>query len=643
MLRSSYSVFAVLFCTVAVAQNTTEVEHQPANSSVVTVTATPLPVETTPASITVLGRDFIASSHAANAAELLREAPFVQFSQTGGAGGLSTVTIRGGKPNFTLVMIDGIPVNDLTNLLGGSFDLSTLALDNIDHIEIIRGPLSSIYGSDAIGGVINIISRRGTKTTSLDFSGELGNFFQREAQLGFSGTYSRFEYSLAGSCLRIGEQITDDAYGLGNVALHSDVTLTKTQLLELTARYDNKQSAGFPSNGGGPEFSILRTPQADHSSQMILGISYKGQFRPWWMYSVDADRFVSGERNFTPAILDQIPPSFQSIPSSSSNNEFTRNRVGAASQFRLPSHLLLNLASTLRHEQGDVSAVLNETIPASFHLRRTILQAGPELLYTSSSLTATAAVGFDKSSGLGVEVSPSLGVNYLAKWGTRFKASWAKGFKLPSLYALGNPLVGNSGLQPEHSRSFDAGVEQKISSRMIVNATYFRDDFTNLVDFSATLFRLVNRSQAKTQGAEFSTEYVVRRDLRLGAYLSYIDWMLKNTAEPLRDVPRWSGGTSIQWTFRNRLQTNLASQWIGRRYDFSVPLPNQTTVGGYSNTNLSASYAFSDSLIAYLRAENLFSSHYHEFIGFPSPGVTVRAGMHYTFFRHKRSRPARAS
>src|SRR5258708_961093 len=132
-----------------------------------------------PASVTVLDRAYIDNSRASTAADLLRAAPFLQIAQSGAPGGLTTITIRGGKPNFTLVMIDGIPVNDITNLLGGSFDLSSMPVDNIEQVEIVRGPLSSVYGSDAIGGVINFISRKGAKPHSLHISIAPRSFFRR--------------------------------------------------------------------------------------------------------------------------------------------------------------------------------------------------------------------------------------------------------------------------------------------------------------------------------------------------------------------------------------------------------------------------------------------------------------------------------
>src|SRR5437763_1229765 len=104
--------------------------------TVVTVTAQATPLSTTSASVTILDREYIENTHAANAADLLRATPFLQVAQSGASGGFTTVTIRGGQSNFTLVMIDSIPVNDITNLLGGAFDFSSLPIDNIERVEI---------------------------------------------------------------------------------------------------------------------------------------------------------------------------------------------------------------------------------------------------------------------------------------------------------------------------------------------------------------------------------------------------------------------------------------------------------------------------------------------------------------------------
>jgi vitamin B12 transporter len=152
--------------------------------TVVTVTGQATPLSAADASVTVLTRQVIEDSHAGNLADLLRQTPFLFLTQSGGKGGLTTVTLRGGKPNFTLVMVDGVPANDITNVLGGSFDFSNMSTANVEQVEIVRGPLSAIDGSAAVAGVINIISRRGEGNRELHASGALSNFSSRELQVG---------------------------------------------------------------------------------------------------------------------------------------------------------------------------------------------------------------------------------------------------------------------------------------------------------------------------------------------------------------------------------------------------------------------------------------------------------------------------
>ena len=323
------------------------------NPTVITVSGHAMPLSAISAAVTVLNRDYIESSHAGTAADLLREVPFLYLAQTGARGGLTTVTIRGGKPNFTLVMIDGIPVNDITNILGGSFDFSSLATDGIEQVEIVRGPLSSIYGSDAIGAVINFISRRGRKGAPLEVGGELGNDLRRQAHAASSGQWKSLGYSFSGSYLAIGDQVYKDSYSLGTAALHTGIQLGPNRVLEIVARYQDRQSAGLPSNGGGPELSILRDPMNDHAVELIVGASYKAQVRRWWSYSLDVDRFSSTEDNSTPAILDGIPPSFKnSQPSSKSTTRFSRTRVGATSSVLFSPRVSTNLSAGVRDESG---------------------------------------------------------------------------------------------------------------------------------------------------------------------------------------------------------------------------------------------------------------------------------------------------
>jgi outer membrane cobalamin receptor len=117
------------------------------------------------------------------------------------------------------------------------------------------------------------------------------------------------------------------------------------------------------------------------------------------------------------------------------------------------------------------------------------------------------------------------------------------------------------------------------------------------------------------------------RRLELGSHVSYLDWEVNGATEPLRDQPHWQSGGMLSWKPSRRWHSRIDALWVGRRYDFSVPVPNQTTVGGYSTTNAVTTYEWSSSVSSFLRADNLFNAHFHEFIGFPNPGIWIRCGV----------------
>ncbi len=605
----------------------------PATTSptVVTVTAQALPLSAVSASVTIISSDYIESSHADNAADLLRAAPFLQFAQSGASGGLTTVTIRGGKPNFTLVMIDGVPVNDITNLLGGSFDLSSLPIVNIDHVEIVRGPLSAVYGSDAIGGVINFISKKGSKTKTLDVAAEGGSFARRQLELSTAGAWKALQYSVGGSWLQVGQQVLNDAYSVGSLALNGSVNLGKNQVLDFNGRWLNDESAGFPTGSGGAEYVLSRKPVSDHAIELLLGTSLKGQLRPWWLYTVDLDWVKRTENNSTPAEPSGIPPGPTSLPASTAYTDFNRTRFGATSRFILPDNFSLAVSAGVRQEDGSTKGFLASVLPQSFNLSRKSLLATSELQYSTPHLTVTAGLSFDSSDGYGEVTSPRLGLTWSpVEHGPRFRTTWTKGFKLPSFYSFGNPIVGNKSLQPEHARSFDVGMEQPLGKTHItLTGTYFRNDFRDLIDFNSVIFRLVNRSQALVQGGEFGGDYAPNTRIRFGVDASYLVWNLKDTTQPLRNIPHMSGGVHLDWKFTDRFRSRIETQWLGRRYDYEVTVPTVASVGGYSDTNLSASYDLNPRFSLYLRGDNLLNSSFHEYIGFPNPGVAVRFGIRF--------------
>ena len=598
--------------------------------TVVTVSAEALPLSASSAAVTILTEEFIRDSHAENMMDLLRQVPFLYLSQTGGRGGLTTVTIRGGDPNFTLVMVDGIPVNDPTNILGGSFDFSTLSVVNIKQIEIVRGPMSAFYGSESVGGVINIITRSGEDEPNLFVNGILGNFNSRQIGFRTGGPLKSGNYSLAGSHFNVDEQTENDGLSLGTLSFNSSLPLGRDKFLQLTTRYQDSRARGFPENSGGPEFSILRDPKIVNSKQLILGLKHEQQYKPWWIYGLEFDLFSRQQDSTTPSILDAIPPSFRTQPSLNTQSDFQRLRYGFKSHLELKPELSLNLGIKVRSEDGTNSTLIAEQFPSGFDLRRETLATHGELLYRSNQLTVSLGARLDNPEGFKTELSPRAGINWSLSEKSLVKASWGEAFQLPAFFALGEPNVGNPRLKPEKSQGVDIGTEHTFGESGIkVSLSVFNNSFTDLIDFSPQLFQLVNRTEAKTRGVEFGTLLPVKQRWQIEGHLQFVNWKLYGTSEPLRDRPRWRGGTSLNWEVTHRTYLRWETLWVGPRFDFQLPVQSREIVGGYSTSSLVLDYQLPYGLVAYSRIDNVFKRRYHEFIGFPNPGIYARIGLHY--------------
>jgi vitamin B12 transporter len=601
---------------------------------VVTVSSEAIPVSASAASVTVISADQIRQSGTQSVSDILRQVPFLHMQRAGGQGGLTTVFMRGAKENLVMVMIDGIPVNDITNTLGGSFDFSTLSTDNVERVEVVRGPMSSLYGSEAIAGVINVISRRHEDAPYVQFNVEGGNFATGQFGANAVGKFKMFDYSASGSYVRVGEQIGLDSYDLGTGAFNSTADLGKQRILQMSVRYEGRQSDGYAEGSGGPEFALVRQAERDHARELVGGITYQQQWKPWWLYSVEFDGLRRNDHNFSPAIWDQNPPTFFSLPESLGDIEFHRLHFGFSNNFKISSALMAHVGIGWRDEHGTNNSLISGSVPFSFDLDRNTLDVNGELVYRARRLTASAGLGINKTEGFGAVLSPRVGANYQLAGSTYVKGSWGKGFFIPSFYALSEPIIGNPALQPEYSQSFDLGIEHIFPRpRVKVSATYFHNSMTSLVDFDSTVFKLINRTNVLTQGVEFASSYQVTRALEVGGEFSYLNWSLENTTQPLRYVPRWRGGMDVDWRINRRLHSRVETLLVGRRHDFQIPVQSIETVGGYSTANLILNYEVNDALSAHVRVENLFNSAYHEYIGFPNPGAYVRAGFSYRLSR----------
>jgi vitamin B12 transporter len=606
----------------------TAIPPKPKLLTVVTVTGEPINVALAPASVSVVDEEQVRTAHALTSADILRTVPFMNLEQNGSAGSLSTLTIRGGKPSLVLMLIDGIPVNDLTNLLGGAFDFSILLTPDVERVEVVRGPLSSGYGSEAMSGVVDVITRPAHYESEATAGVQTGSFGTAGLNVGAEGSQGRFGYKLSGAFLRVGEQVESDGFSTSMFSASSDFVQSSASSMSWTVRWIQFQGSSFPPNGGGPELSILRIPETSNSGNFLAGFKFQHQFSPVWSAGIDVDVFTRGEHSYTPPILDSPNPSPFSQPSALASTRFTRPRLSLLNVFHLAPKWEGHFNAQGSDEAGDNNSLIANLYPSKFSTNRGVVNGSGDLVYIANRMTGMIALGINKTAGFKTQVAPRVGVALTAAKDTIVKASWGQAYRVPDLYALENPSVGNPSLLPEKVTGMDVGIEHHFGSKVAWSGTYYHNLFSDLIDFSSTAFRLVNRTRVRTEGVETEASLSLH-GVQVKAWGSSLDWKIESSSEPLRDEPDWQAGLSIEAKLPKQIRASSTTSWVGKRYDFQLPAPTIDSVGGYSATNLIVGYDGLRRIGMFARVDNLFDRRFHEYLGFPNPGISCRVGLTY--------------
>jgi len=230
-------------------------------------------IKNTPASVTVISRADIESKNPMSIVDLFRQIPGLHVDQVGGMGGISSVYLRGADPNFTMVLMDGVKVNDPTNARGESFDFSGLSVENIERIEIVRGPMSAIYGSDAMGGVVNIITRNGTDTPEAALETQIGTDGYYRGNVSARASVGDFLfYSLGAGYVDGGTAVQGDRLESYDFNGKFEVFPTDRTHLQWTFRYADVQRERFPDDSGGPVHAVLRAVDDQDSEDITAGL-----------------------------------------------------------------------------------------------------------------------------------------------------------------------------------------------------------------------------------------------------------------------------------------------------------------------------------------------------------------------------------
>jgi vitamin B12 transporter len=554
--------------------------------------------------IEALGVDFLIDA--------IATAPGVTVNQNGTYGGVASVRIRGASSEQTLVIIDGVVANDPTSP-GGGYDFARLDPSSVERIEILKGPQSTLWGTDAIGGVINIITKRPAAGFGGRVFAEGGSFDTLRAGAELSGGGDRFDYRLAAT-----RHDTDgiskadenngndenDGYESTTLNARAGFNLLTDARLQASLTWTNASSE-FDSFVFGAEGDVGDGDESSENSELLADVSLRlplldGRFENLFLLGyadIERESFTGGAFSF--------------------------GSEGERRQYRYQGTLAINERNRLAFgaEREETESNDDETsIDGLFALYE---------LQPLTGLSLTAGLRRDDHERFGAETTGRLAAAYRLSEQLSFSASWGEGFKAPTLFQTTFFCCGattpNPDLAPETSDAFDVGFTFNTrDGRAELGVTYFDQDTRNLITFDFAIGAYENIAIAKSRGFELQGSYQLTDWAGVALNYAYVDATDGNGAELIR-VPRHSGDLTL--TLRP------GRSWSGTlllRYNGDEQDPGGV-VDGWVRVDVAGRYRLSPALELYARVENLFDEHYQQVLGYGTPGVSGYLGASLSF------------
>ena len=594
---------------------------------VVTATRSALPVERVPSSVSVITGTQLRAQGISAISDALRQVPGLAVVQTGSYGGATSLFIRGGESKFAKVLIDGVPVNDA----GGAFDFSSLSTDNLDRIEIVRGPASVLYGSDAMAGVVQLFTRGGTAGLHGDIAARAGGYGSTDADGAVRGANGVFSYSAAAARHATdGFQAFNSGYRqtVGTALLAAQGARSDASL---SLRYSDNQFH-FPTDGSG---QVVDSNAVHSDDRLAVGIDAGYHLTP------QAEARVSVASYDTHGLSIDQPNSpgdtngyYYSIPDRSRRRS-AELRVALA----LPAASSLTLGTRFEREwrfEAATSDNFGGSIDSA-HTRNTSGVFAQLLSSPIAPLTTTLGARFERNDEFGDFFTYRAAASAEVAHGTRVRASVGTAFREPSfLENYGSAFViGNRALNPERSLSLDAGIEQRMGPDVMVGVTVFQNSFRDLIDYkySPTAPNYNNLARSRTRGVELESHATILDAFHADAAFTYLD---------ARVIDRGaSSATSAAFAPNARLlrrpmhsldvgvgysapvgSVDVRAHRVGTREDsyYAGSGPARVTLAPYTRTDASAQVRVLENhqgtVTATLRAENVFDVLYTDVAGY---------------------------
>ncbi len=598
---------------------------------VVVATRIPTELDRVASALTLITAEDIETSQWRTLPDALADAPGLSETRTGGPGGQTSVFIRGANANHTKVLIDGIDAVDPSE---GAFDFGQTLTADLARVEVLRGPQSSLYGSDALGGVINIVTREGDGPARLTVTFEGGSFDTLNETASVSGSTSRLRYaaSIAHAfsgdtpvtpldLLAPGEKRIGDRYDNLTASTKLRVTLTPTFSLGLTARYID---ADLRTTGENYDlYPAPNIPDAAQTVQKTQQLFTRAEAKLSQFSGALQNALGIGYTDYRTTI--QAPDDGYGLPAPIVNDG-DRLKVDYQATLALPGRNTLVLGAEAERDRLLGGADARNGARAGF----AELQANP-----LPGVNLAVSVRQDDNDRFGGRTTWRIAPTWtIAATGTRLKATYGTGFKAPTLTQLfvsfpDFNFYANPRLRPETSEGYDLGFEQPLAGgRVRLGATWFHNAIRNLIEDNADFTSYANLGRATTYGVEsFVAARVSARLTLRGDYT----WTVARDDIARQDLlrrPRHKASLAAAWRPTSRLSLSGNVLYVGARVDgnrdFSV---QRLTAGGYATVNLAAAYDLGHGVTAFARIDNLLDSHDQDPVGFDRPRIGAFGGV----------------
>jgi vitamin B12 transporter len=637
-MRTTVSTIALAFAAVTSPVFAQDIPGETAPDDVIIVTALGAAqnADETGQAVTVLDRAAIERSQAVVATDLLMRTPGVSVTRTGGPGSITAVRIRGAEDGQTLVLIDGVRAGDPT-APNGSYDFGNLMIGNIDRIEVVRGPNSVPWGSQALGGVVNIVTARPEEGFHARLRAEYGSYDSRTGTAQVSFGSSRVRASLGGNYFHT-DGVSQfargtEADGYRQYAANGRLGIDVTDTIDIDLRGQFADSRSELDGFAPPTYAFGDTDEFSTAKEFY---GYAG---------INVRLFDGRLKNrlaFTLADInrDIFNPAFGSIP--------TFLARGRTERFEYQGDLTVSdMIRAVFGAETETSRLFTDDGFSAARAKTGIDSAYAQLVLTPvEPLTLTGGIRHDDHEQFGGHTTIGANAALRIGTGTLLRANYGEGFKAPTLFQLDGSLggYGNPTLRPESAKSYDVGIQQTaLDGALVAGVTLFKRDTRNQIDFifcgaavgicaSRPFGTYDNIAKARAKGLEFLLNLKPVEALSVSASYTYTDAENRtpggNLGKQLARRPRHSVSASIDYTPFEGLGLGADVLHVGDSFSNAA---NTQRLDSYVLTGIRASYTVNGRFTVYGRVDNLFDVNYRTVTDYGTLGRAGYVGVRANF------------